>query len=56
MPSGVASLTILSPENAALAAAKIISLANPDIQKKVIALQNKKRVELEKADDELQNK
>ncbi len=54
MPSGVAPLTILSPENAALAAAKIIGLANTDIQKKVSEYQAKKREELEKADDEIQ--
>ncbi len=54
MPSGVAPLTILSPENAALAAAKIIGLKNTDIQKKVTEYQAKKREELEKADEELQ--
>jgi 5-(carboxyamino)imidazole ribonucleotide mutase len=54
MPSGVAPLTILSPENAALAAAKIIGLGFPDIQEKVIAFQNKKRKELEEDDDKLQ--
>ena len=54
MPSGVAPLTILNPENAALAAAKIIGLANPDVQEKVIAYQNTKRAILEKADDRLQ--
>jgi len=56
MPSGVAPLTILSPENAALAAAKIIGLTNPVVQEKIIALQNTKREELEIADNELQNK
>jgi 5-(carboxyamino)imidazole ribonucleotide mutase len=56
MPSGVAPLTILSPENAALAAAKIIGLTNSAVQEKVIAFQNKKREELEIADNELQNK
>jgi 5-(carboxyamino)imidazole ribonucleotide mutase len=56
MPSGVAPLTILSPENAALAAAKIIGLNNPAVKDKVIALQNKKREELEIADNELQSK
>jgi 5-(carboxyamino)imidazole ribonucleotide mutase len=56
MPSGVAPLTILSADNAALAAAKIIGLSNPSVQEKVIALQNKKREELEIADNELQKK
>lgn len=54
MPSGVAPLTILSPENAALAAAKIIGLSNPDIQKKIAEYQEKKRIELEEADKNIQ--
>lgn len=54
MPSGVAPLTILSTENAALAAAKIIGLSNPDIQKKIAEYQEKKRIELEEADKNIQ--
>ena len=53
MPSGVAPLTILSPENAALAAAKILGLSNPDIRCKIAAFQEKKRNELEEADRNL---
>jgi len=53
MPSGVAPLTILSPENAALAAAKILGLSNSGIQKRVIDFQDKKRKELEEADNSL---
>lgn len=56
MPSGVAPLTVLSPENAALAAAKIIGLSNPKIQQKIVDFQDKKRNELEEADQNLQNK
>ncbi len=55
MPSGVAPLTILSPENAALAAAKIIGLSKPGLQEKIIQFQDKKRKELEEADQNLQN-
>ena len=55
MPSGVAPLTILSPENAALAAAKILGLSNHDIQKHIIDFQDKKRKELEDADNALLN-
>jgi len=55
MPSGVAPLTILSPENAALAAAKILGLSNPEIQKRIIDFQDKKRNELEEADNNLAN-
>lgn len=53
MPSGVAPLTVLSPENAALAAAKIIGLSNPAVQAKIAAFQEKKRKDLEEADDQL---
>jgi 5-(carboxyamino)imidazole ribonucleotide mutase len=53
MPSGVAPLTILSPENAALAAAKILGLSNPEIQTRVSDFQDKKRKELEDADNSL---
>ena len=55
MPSGVAPLTILSPENAALAAAKILGLSNPVVQKRVSDYQEMKRKELEEADNNLVN-
>ena len=57
MPSGVAPLTVLSPENAALAAAKILGLSNPGIQKRIIDFQdrNRKRTELDEADNNLIN-
>ena len=55
MPSGVAPLTVISPENAALAAAKILGLSNPGIQKRIIEFQDKKRKELEEADNNLVN-
>jgi 5-(carboxyamino)imidazole ribonucleotide mutase len=54
MPSGVAPLTVLSPDNAAFAAAKIIGLSNPAVQKRVSAYQAKKRDELEEADKSVQ--
>jgi len=55
MPSGVAPLTVLSPENAALAAAKILGLSNPGIQKRIIDFQDRKRTELDEADNNLIN-
>lgn len=55
MPSGVAPLTVLSPENAALAAAKISGLSNPVVQKRVVDYQEKKRKELDEADNNLVN-
>lgn len=54
-PSGVAPLTILSPENAAIAAAKILGLSNPGIRGKIAAFQEQKRIELEEADQNLRN-
>ncbi len=54
MPSGVAPLTILSPENAALAAAKIVGLSNPDVQNKIDEYQEKKRAEIDEADRNIQ--
>lgn len=54
MPSGVAPLTVLSPENAALAAAKIIGIANPSMQEKVREYQSQLKESIDKADKELQ--
>lgn len=55
MPSGVAPLTVLSPENAALAAAKILGLSSPEIRQRIVDFQEKKRTELEDADNKLVN-
>jgi 5-(carboxyamino)imidazole ribonucleotide mutase len=53
MPSGVAPLVVLNPENAALAAAKILGLENPSIYEKISKFQLEKRKEVAKADDEV---
>ncbi|MCX7975379.1 MAG: AIR carboxylase family protein [Candidatus Aminicenantes bacterium] len=53
MPSGVAPLVVLEPENAALAAAKIVALVDPEIRKKVEAYQEKMRRKLEEDDANL---
>ena len=53
MPSGVAPLVVLEPANAALAAAKILALAVPEIAEKVRAHQEKQRQRLVDADAEL---
>ena len=55
MPSGIALLTVLIPENAALAATKILGLSNPDLQQRIIDFQDKNRNELEEADNNLVN-
>lgn len=53
MPSGVAPLVVLEPEGAALAAAKVIALYDPEVRKRVKAYQEEKRAEVEEADREV---
>jgi len=53
MPSGVAPMVILEPENAALAAAKIFGQSDPDILSKVKEYQETHRQRLFAADAEL---
>jgi len=55
MPSGVAPMVILEPENAALAAAKIFGQSHPDILTKVKEYQENHRQRLYAADKELNN-
>ena len=54
MPSGVAPMVVLEPENAALAAAKILALKNEKLRKKVEEYQKKKKEEVESTDREVQ--
>lgn len=53
MPSGVAPAVVLEPKNAALLAAKILALADPDLHKKVEKAQNAQRQRLLDADAKL---
>ena len=46
MPSGVAPLVILNPENAALAAAKILGISNENVREKVVEFQENQRQKL----------
>ena len=55
MPSGVAPMVVLEPENAALAGAKILGLTDKNIQEKVKQYQEEKRTKLEKDDKEVKN-
>ncbi|MFN3699732.1 MAG: 5-(carboxyamino)imidazole ribonucleotide mutase [Dictyoglomus sp.] len=55
MPSGVAPLTILEPEEAALAAIKILAIKYSELQEKIKNYQEEKRREIEKADGEVKN-
>jgi len=50
VPSGIASLTTIEPEGAALAAAKIFALKDTGIEKRVIEYQQTKKNKIEKAD------
>jgi len=54
MPSGVAPLTVLEPEAAALAAAKILALRRPELVERVRAYQETQRQKVEEADRKLQ--
>jgi 5-(carboxyamino)imidazole ribonucleotide mutase len=51
MPSGVSPMVVLEPENAALAAAKILALSNPEINQKVLGYQQDFKNKIE-SDDE----
>jgi 5-(carboxyamino)imidazole ribonucleotide mutase len=53
MPSGVCPMFVLEPEQAALAAIKILSLSDQKILRKIEDFQEKKKEELEKDDLEL---
>jgi len=55
MPSAVAPMLILEPDNAALATAKILGLTNKRIQEKVKEYQNAAKEALEKDDQGVQN-
>jgi 5-(carboxyamino)imidazole ribonucleotide mutase len=50
VPSGVAPLLVLEPEGAALAAAKILAVQDPELEKRVKEYQLAKKKEIEKSD------
>jgi len=53
MPSGVCTLLTLEPEQAALAAAKILALSAKDLQTRIKKYQEEKRKEIEQDDREV---
>jgi len=55
MPSAVSPMVVLEPDNAALAAAKILGLTDKHIQEKVKNYQITAREALEKDDQEVQD-
>jgi len=54
LPSGIATPTILEPDGAALAAAKILALSDSDLAGRVSAYKQRLVTELSQADDEVQ--
>jgi phosphoribosylcarboxyaminoimidazole (NCAIR) mutase len=52
MPSGVSPLVIIDPENAALAAAKILALCNSDIYETILNHQRDVKNKIELDDEE----
>jgi len=55
-PSGVAPLVVLDPENAALAAIKILGLQNPALSKKIHRFQQEKKRKINATDNEVKGK
>jgi len=53
MPSGVCSMVVLDPEQAAIASAKILAIKNKEIEEKIREYQEKKKREIEEADKEV---
>jgi 5-(carboxyamino)imidazole ribonucleotide mutase len=51
VPSGVGSLVTVEPEGAAIAAAKILALADKKLEKRVVYYQSAKKKAIEKAND-----
>jgi 5-(carboxyamino)imidazole ribonucleotide mutase len=50
MPSGIAPAVVLEPANAALLAAKILGLSNPDIRNRVLEFQKKQAEKITRDD------
>jgi len=55
-PKGVAVSFVLKPENAALAAVKILALSNPSLRGKIVQRRRKKADEVKRADEEVKGR
>lgn len=55
MPSGIAPMLVLTPENAALSVAKILGIKDENIKKRVEEYQKSQQKKLYDADEELKN-
>jgi 5-(carboxyamino)imidazole ribonucleotide mutase len=53
MPSGVAAMVVLEPENAALAAVKILAIQDESLKRRIKEYQEERRREVEEADKKL---
>lgn len=53
MPSGVSPMVVLEPEQAALAATKILAISNKNLQEKIKEYQEEKKKEIERDDKEV---
>lgn len=53
MPSGVSPMVVLDPENAALAAVKILALDNPKLREKIYSYKEELKEKVERADRNL---
>ncbi|MEM2454971.1 MAG: AIR carboxylase family protein [Candidatus Bathyarchaeia archaeon] len=56
VPSGIGSVVIIEPEGAAIAAAKILALEDPDLSEKVRMYQVSKKMEIEEIDKSVREK
>ncbi|MBS7653708.1 MAG: AIR carboxylase family protein [Candidatus Bathyarchaeia archaeon] len=55
VPSGIGSVVTIEPEGAAIAAAKILALDNPQLSENILKYQSSKRMEIEEADKAVRN-
>jgi 5-(carboxyamino)imidazole ribonucleotide mutase len=51
VPSGIGSVLTIEPEGAAIAAAKILALSDKELEKRISAYQQSKKIEIEKANE-----
>ncbi|MBS7640500.1 MAG: AIR carboxylase family protein [Candidatus Bathyarchaeia archaeon] len=56
VPSGIGSVVIIEPEGAAIAAAKILALDDPDLSEKIRKYQLLKKTEIDEADKNIREK
>lgn len=56
MPSNISPMLVLEPENAALAAIKILSLRDDELKKKIVEMKNEKMKKIEEDDLKVREK